>query len=55
MELGEDRLEACPEEGVCTPDSKPPEEELWCADTADVELLEEAPCLERELEMKGDL
>lgn len=54
-ELEDGRLDAWPEEGVCTPGSKPPEEQPWFAEAPDEELLEEAPCLEREPEMKGDL
>lgn len=54
-ELGEGRLDAWLEEGACTAGSKLPEEQPWFADAPDEELLEEAPCFEREPETKGDL
>lgn len=48
------RPEAEPGDGAATPGSKVPEELPWLAGAPE-ELLEEAPCLEREPATKGDL
>lgn len=54
-ELEEGRLEGWPEEGGCTAGSRLPGEQPWLAEAPAEELLEEAPCLEREPATKGDL
>lgn len=55
MELGDERLGACPGDGRVVPSSKllEEEEQLWLTDTFEPELLEEATCRERAT--KGDL
>lgn len=54
-ELEAGRLEAEPGEGAGTLGSKVPEELPWFAEAPEEELLEEAPCLERDPATKGDL
>lgn len=54
-ELEAGRPEAEPGEGAATLGSKVPEELPWLAGAPEEELLEEAPCLERDPATKGDL